>query len=68
MAPMGLARAGGYSCNNGGLGRQSSDAYYWSHRIYSSAGSYYLDFGSGSVSPQYGDRRGYGFSVRCLAR
>jgi len=68
MAPLGLARAGHYSYNRGTLYYQSSLGYYWSHRIYSSTGSYNLLFYSGYVSPQNNYNRGYGFPLRCLAR
>jgi len=68
MAPLGFARAGRYNCNNGDLYFQSSVGYDWPHRIYSSADSYYLGFSSGDVNPQRNYTRGYGFSVRCLAR
>jgi len=68
MAPLGLARAGAYDYDDGVLYGQSSYGDYWSRRIVSSTNSYRLRFYSGLVSPQDNYTRGYGFSVRCLAR
>ena len=49
-----------------GLYRHGSSGYYWSSSLHSSAYGYYLNFGSGGVSPaDYADRF-RGFSVRAV--
>ena len=53
-----------------GLGSSRSSAgsggFYWSRSIVSSARGYYLGFNSSDASPQYGNDRFYGFSVRAV--
>ena len=59
--------ASGYrNVGTGAMRNERTIGYSWSASPSSSANGFYLGFGSGSVSPQNDDSRGYGFPVRCL--
>ena len=71
IAPLGFLRAGDYNYSSGSLGNLASYGRYWSSSRSSQSNAYYLRFDASSLSPQYDnsrDSRGYGLSVRCLAR
>ena len=68
FAPLEFTRTGSYYWSSAALNYRGSRGYFWSGRSYSSTGSYYLVFNSTGVGPQNGVTRGYGFSLRCLAR
>ena len=63
LPPLAFLRSGDYGYSGGGLSNRTSDGYYWSDRLSNS-----LDFSSSVLRPQGGSARGYGFSLRCLAR
>ena len=46
----------------------STNGYYWSSSAQSSSDAYYLNFGSGGLYPANRGSRGYGRSLRCVAR
>jgi uncharacterized protein (TIGR02145 family) len=46
------------------LNNRGSSGLYWSSSWVSATSARYLNFSSSSVSPQYGDGRRYGFSLR----
>jgi uncharacterized protein (TIGR02145 family) len=57
--------AGGYRhVENGWLYNTANNGSYWSSSV--SGNTYYLYFDSNLVIPAYGNRRGHGFSVRCI--
>ena len=61
--------AAGYRySSSGGINYVGSRGYYWLASSYSQLGAYRLNFSSENVSPQYGNYRAYGFSVRPVAR
>ncbi|MBR0403163.1 hypothetical protein IJI55_01255 [Candidatus Saccharibacteria bacterium] len=47
---------------------QGSYGYFWSGTPSAEANAYYLDYVSGGVHPQVNYTKGYGFSIRCVAR
>ena len=47
---------------------QGSSGYYWSSRVYGFNDAYSLSLDSLSVYPVRGNRKNFGFSVRCLAQ
>ena len=59
--------SGDISYSSGGLAGFSS-GLYWSNRSYVYYGSYLLSFDSTHFTPQNGGDRGYGLTLRCLAR
>lgn len=66
LAPLFFAR-GGY-VYGASLYDSGYCAGYWSSSVYSSSNAYSLRFYATVVAPQYYYDRGYGRSVRCLAR
>ena len=64
-AALGLPFAGYRSYSSSSVGNVGSNGYYWSSTAYSADFAYLLLFYSSSLIPQNGDRRAYGFSVRC---
>ena len=67
-APLSFVRGGYYNYSNGILDLRGSDGFYWETRVNSGAIAYHLDFYSTNLRPQYSSNKGYGFSLRCLAR
>ena len=68
-APLNFVLSGYYSYYGGAMSTQGSYGYFWSSSAYSSATvAYRLLFGSSAIYPQSYDHKGYGFSVRCVAR
>ena len=68
ISPFGFLRSGRYLYDSGSLSGRTSYGDYWSGRFYSITYSYSLIFHPTGLGPQYGDYRGLGFSLRCLAR
>ena len=68
MAPLSFLRSGDYVYGNGLLNYCGSAGFYWSRTAGSATNGYSLVFVSTSVSPQNYDSRGFGFTLRCLAR
>ena len=68
LAQLSFLRSGSYHCASGSLSLRTSYGYYWSGHYDSIADSYYLYFYSTNLYPQNGNRRGFGFALRCLAR
>ena len=61
--------SGNYNYNNGAMNNQGSNGHFWSSSAYSSAtNAYNLNFNSSAINPQNNNNKGYGFSVRCVAR
>ena len=67
ISPLSFLRSGDYGCDSGALNSRTSRGFYWSGHFYSYADSRNLRFYSTYLYPQYGDYRGLGFSLRCLA-
>ena len=67
--PLLYVRAGLVTGKNG-VGYNGDYGCYWSSTSSSQDYSYYLNFSASYISPDRnaGDRKSYGFSVRCLAR
>ena len=65
---LGFTRPGDYSCNDGSLYNQSSGGFYWSRTRNGTTDAYRLYFYSTRLYPRYNYDRGYGFTLRCLAR
>ena len=62
-------RSGYYLYDSGALNARGTGGYYWSAQSYASGTTaVYLRFSSTDVYPQYGNYRGRGHSLRCLAR
>ena len=66
--PFAIPRSGYYYWFSTGLNGRSSGGYYWSSHTYSTSISPYQVFVSTLFGPQYGNLKGYGFAVRCVAR
>ena len=66
--PLNFLRSGYYNYDSGSLNYRTSRGYYWSGHYYSITNSHLLDFYSTRLYPQVGYDRGYGYSLRCLAR
>ncbi|MBQ6394607.1 hypothetical protein IJH97_02560, partial [Candidatus Saccharibacteria bacterium] len=66
--PLHFIRSGFYRWNGGTLGRQGTTGYFWSATAKSDTNAYYLIFNSGYLVPQSSNNKGYGFTVRCVAR
>lgn len=54
--------------NNGALTNAGTQGYIWGSTVYSSSNAAVLSFQSNSVQPATTNNRGYGFTVRCIAR
>ena len=68
LSPLGFTRSGFYSYGSGLLDYQSSGGRYWSRTPSGEADADRLNFGSTGLYPRYYVPRGYGFTLRCLAR
>ena len=68
LAPLSFLRAGLLDYSNGNLNYRALGGFYWSSRHNSHINGHYLYFSSPDLHPQNSSDRGYGFSVRCLAR
>ena len=66
--PLSFLRSGYYHWQTASRNYRGSDGRYWESRIASVTLANYLYFYSSSLNPQYGNFRGYGFSVRCVSR
>ena len=66
--PLSFLRSGLYYWQTASRYSRGSFGYYWESRLYSVAYANLLYFNSSRLSPQSYDYRGYGFSVRCVAR
>ena len=67
-APLSFVRGGDYYCSNGTLYGRGSYGYYWEARVGNASNAYLLNFYSTNLGPQNASNKGYGFSLRCLAR
>lgn len=54
--------------NGGTVSNRTTNGHWWSSYASSSTYGYYLVTASGYVNSQSSDYRGYGFSIRCVAR
>ena len=64
-----FVRGGRYSYSNGSLDYRGSYGYYWESRVSNANYAHNLYFGSAYLDPQGHDfHKGFGFSLRCLAR
>ena len=65
-----FVRSGYYDYNNGNIGNLGSLGYYWSSTASATTRTYRLSFDGSNVHPQSYNYsyRGYGFSLRCVAR
>ena len=68
LSTLSFTRSGFYTYYNGILYSQSSHGYYWSHTPNGKTRAYYLTFVSTGLYPRSNYSRGYGFTLRCLAR
>ena len=68
IAPLNFLRAGIYDYTSNSLTFRTTYGYYWSGRYYSIPNSYRLPFEATGLHLQNSNSRGYGFSLRCLAR
>ncbi|MBQ6394194.1 hypothetical protein IJH97_00340, partial [Candidatus Saccharibacteria bacterium] len=59
---------GHWSWNLASEFNQGSGGHFWSGTSSAETNAYYLDYVSGGVDPQNNYRKGYGFSIRCVAR
>ena len=67
-ALLGFNYTGYYNYSSGSLSNTTSDGYYWSRTVVSSESAYLLYFVSSNVNPSVANYRGYGYSLRCVAR
>ena len=65
--PFAFSSSGAYIWHSTALHGRSSSGNYWSSHTYSTTGSHYQVFYSTGFYPQDGYRKGYGFTVRCVA-
>ena len=68
FSPLDFIRSGLYNYSSGGINGRSGSGYYWQLRVYSETNARSLGFASTGLNPQDGNYKGYGFTVRCLAR
>ena len=68
FSPLTFLRSGRYNYSSGSLDLRTSVGSYWSGHYYLITNSHYLLFSSTNLSPQDGYTRGYGYTLRCLAR
>ena len=67
--PLGFIKYYGYwNWYNASEYGQGSSGYFWSGTPSSETNAYYLGYNSGGVNPQDNSSKGYGFSIRCVAR
>ena len=66
--PLSFVMSGYHAAAGAALANRGSFGLYWSLSAISSTYSRYLDFSSGSVSPQSSYNKAYGFSLRCVAK
>ena len=67
-APLYFVRSGAHYYSNGYINILGSIGLYWSSTAPTTNNAYSLRFSGSSVDPQFNDRRGYGYSLRCVAR
>lgn len=67
-APLSIIFSGYYNWGVGDLRNRGTNGYYWSSTPYAYTNSRDLGFGSTNVSPQYGDYKTHGLTVRCVKR
>ena len=65
---MSFVRLGYYHYIYGSLDSRGDSGDYWSSTAYSATVSLYLYFHSGTLSPQSGYARAFGYSIRCVSR
>ncbi|MBQ3409856.1 hypothetical protein IJG66_00650 [Candidatus Saccharibacteria bacterium] len=65
--PMSFIRSGYYSYN-GSLNAQGTSGGFWSSTVNNSNNARGLNFSSSNLNPQGRNSKGYGFSIRCMAR
>jgi len=66
--PLHFIRSGDYYWNGGTLDSQGTGGLFWSATAKSDTYAYNLAFYSGDLVPQDGGSKGFGFTVRCVAR
>ncbi|MBQ3409742.1 hypothetical protein IJG66_00045, partial [Candidatus Saccharibacteria bacterium] len=67
--PLHFIRSGFYYWSGGSLNGQGTYGVYWSASATSTAtNAYYLTFNASYLTPRYADNKGYGLTVRCVAR
>ena len=66
--PLNLIRAGYYNYSSESLGGRTTYGGYWSNHYYLVTYSRFLYFFSIDFDPQSGANRGFGMTLRCLAR
>ena len=66
-SPLTFLRDGTYRWQDGVLYNRNGEGTYWSLRSANTTDSYYLLFIGVSLYPQYYNRRGLGFAVRCVS-
>ena len=66
--PLSFLRSGYYNWQAASRNYRGSNGYYWESRISSVASAGSLYFNSSLLNPRSSSDRGYGFSVRCVAR
>ena len=64
--PLSLVYSGDYGWLAGSLSSRGSYGYFWSSTPYSTANARSLNFGSTRLTPQHGDNKVYGFTIRCV--
>lgn len=63
-----MPAAGYRHYNDGSLNGEATYIHYWSSSVGNANGGWNLSFdNSGTINPENSSRRGYGFSVRCVA-
>ncbi|MBQ3310122.1 hypothetical protein IJG73_01625, partial [Candidatus Saccharibacteria bacterium] len=68
IAPLNFVRSGDYDWNLGHIAAKGHTGYWWSNTAYTALYAYAFTAGQRLVTPQYGHTKGYGFSIRCVAR
>ena len=67
--PFNFILAGHYVHTSGEMSNQTTNARYWTNTAYTSAAyAYHLYMTSSSISTQNSNNKGFGYSVRCVAR
>ena len=67
-APLNFVRSGYYGWSEAGVRGRGYGGIWWSSAAYTALNAHYLDTNSSRVIPQHGNYKGYGLSVRCVAR
>ena len=66
--PLNFNRPGDYNYSSGNLYYRGASGHFWTSMAYNAARAFNFDFSSSDYRPWMTHEKGFGFSVRCVAR